>query len=54
LSFYALIWRLLPGPRALKAVEALVLLLAVVAVLFIWVFPQVAPYMPFNNTTVGE
>jgi hypothetical protein len=54
LSFYALVWRLLPGPRALKVVEATVLVLAVVAVLFIWVFPQVAPYMPFNETTVGE
>jgi hypothetical protein len=53
-SFYGLIWRLLPGPTALKVVEALVLLLAVVAVLFIWVFPQVAPYMPFNETTVGQ
>ena len=53
-SFYGLLWRVLPGPTALKAVEALVLALAVVAVLFIWVFPQVAPYMPFNETTVGQ
>lgn len=53
MSVYGLIWRLLPGPRSLKAVEALVLVLAVVAVLFAWVFPQIAPYMPFNDTTVG-
>ncbi len=27
---------------------------AVVAACFEWVFPAVAPYMPFNETTVGE
>jgi hypothetical protein len=54
MSFYGLIWRLLPGPTALKVVEACVLVLAVVAVLFTWVFPQIAPYMPFNDTTVGQ
>jgi hypothetical protein len=54
LSFYGLIWRLLPGPRAVKVVESALLVLAVVAVLFTWVFPLVAPYLPFNDTTVGE
>jgi hypothetical protein len=54
MSFYGLIWRLLPGPKALKVAEAVALVLAVVAVLFVWVFPQIAPYMPFNDTTVGQ
>ncbi len=54
MSFYGLLWRILPGPRALKVVEALVLVLLVVAALFTWVFPQIAPYMPFNETTVGQ
>ena len=54
MSFYGLLWRLLPGPKALKMVEASLLVLAVVAVLFVWVFPQIAPYMPFNETTVGQ
>ncbi|HEY3337232.1 MAG TPA: hypothetical protein VGK18_01900 [Propionicimonas sp.] len=54
MSFYGLIWRVLPGPKALKVVEAAILLLAVVAVLFTWVFPVVAPYMPFNDNTVGQ
>jgi len=54
MSFYGLIWRLLPGPTALKVVETAVLVLAVVAVLFVWVFPAVAPFMPFNDTTVGQ
>ena len=52
---YAAIWRLLPGPRWLKALEALVLALAVVAVLFTWVFPAVAENVHlFDATTVGE
>lgn len=54
MSFYGFVWRLLPGPRAVKVVEALLLALAVVAALFVWVFPAVAPYMPFNETTVGQ
>ncbi|HSK34802.1 MAG TPA: hypothetical protein VK903_15080 [Propionicimonas sp.] len=53
-SFYGLIWRILPGPTALKVVEAVILALAVVAALFTWVFPLIAPYMPFNETTVGQ
>lgn len=53
MSFYGLIWRLLPGPTALKVVQASVLALLVVAALFVWVFPHLAPYMPFNDTTVA-
>ncbi|HEY3409872.1 MAG TPA: hypothetical protein VGK53_17015 [Propionicimonas sp.] len=53
-SFYGLVWRILPGPTGLKVVEALILVLAVVAVLFTWVFPVIAPYMPFNANTVAQ
>jgi hypothetical protein len=49
---YGAIWRALPGPTLLKALQALVLAALVVAVLFLWVFPRVAPYMPFNDNTV--
>lgn len=49
---YGAIWRILPGPAWLKAIEALVLILAVVAVLFLWVFPTVAPLLPFDQQTV--
>jgi hypothetical protein len=54
MSFYGLIWRILPGPKAVKVVEAAILVLAVVTVLFTWVFPVVAPYMPFNDNTIGQ
>ncbi|PFG21112.1 hypothetical protein [Serinibacter salmoneus] len=49
---YGAIWRLLPGPAWFKVIEALVLIFAVVAVLFLWVFPWVAPYVPFGENVV--
>ncbi|MBU3976646.1 hypothetical protein [Propionicimonas sp.] len=52
MSFYGWLWRVLPGPKALKVVQVALLLIAVVAVLFTWVFPVIAPLMPFNDTTV--
>lgn len=54
MSLYGLIWRLLPGPFAAKVVEATLLAVLVVGVLFTWVFPQVAGFMPFNETTVNR
>ena len=51
---YAALWRALPGPRLAKAVQALVLVAVAVAVLFLWVFPRIAPLMPFNDNTVGS
>jgi hypothetical protein len=33
---------------------AVVLVVAVVAACFLWVFPAVAPYVPFNDQTVEE
>jgi len=50
---YGWIWRHLPGPVLVRLLLALLLVLAVVAVLFLWVFPAIAPYMPFNDQTVG-
>jgi hypothetical protein len=51
---YAWIWRRLPGGTAIKAVTALVLVAAVVALLLFVVFPWVEPHLPFNDVTVGE
>lgn len=50
---YGFIWRLLPGPTAVKALLALALFALVVLVLFEWVFPWLAPLLPFNDVTVG-
>ncbi|MGV1007655.1 MAG: hypothetical protein ACOYBY_03490 [Dermatophilaceae bacterium] len=49
---YAALWRALPGGRAAKAFECLVLFVVVVAVLFVWVFPAIAPRLPFENVTL--
>ena len=49
---YPAIWRALPGPVAVRALLAVVLVLLVVVVCFLWVFPRIAPLMPFNDNTV--
>jgi hypothetical protein len=50
---YAALWRALPGPRWAKAVQFAVLALLIVAVCFTWLFPAIAPLLPFNDGTVG-
>lgn len=50
---YAWIWRQLPGPTAVRVLEALVLVAAVVALLLFVVFPWVDPRLPFNDVTTG-
>ena len=50
---YASLWRVLPGPWPVKVLISVILVVVVVAVCFLWLFPAVAPLMPFNDTTVG-
>ena len=50
---YAWIWRHLPGPTSAKVVEAVVLVLGIVALLMLVVFPWVEPLLPFNQVTTG-
>jgi hypothetical protein len=49
---YAAVWRALPGPLLVRLLLAAALLLAVVAFCFLWLFPRIAPLMPFNDNTV--
>ena len=51
---YGALWRALPGPVAVRLLLLLVMLAGVVAVCFVWLFPAVAPYVPFNDQTVEE
>lgn len=51
---YGWLWRHLPGPWAVRVLILAVAAFAVLAVCFVWVFPALAPHMPFNETTVGE
>jgi hypothetical protein len=50
---YPWIWRHLPGGMTGKALRALFLVLAVVALLLFVVFPWAEPHLPFNDVTVG-
>ncbi len=51
---YAALWRRLPGPRPLRVLLAVLLVVLAVVVLFGWVFPALAPLVPFNNGTVTQ
>ncbi len=51
---YAWIWRHLPGPLPVRALLALVLVAAVVALLFGVVFPEVEARLHLNEVTVEE
>ncbi|MFW2512653.1 hypothetical protein ACNI3K_02635 [Demequina sp. SO4-13] len=48
------IWNALPGPALVRALILIVLLLALVFVLFEYVFPWVSEYLEIQETTVGE
>jgi hypothetical protein len=39
---FPFVWRVLPGPTALKVIELLLLIAVVVFALFTWVFPFIA------------
>ena len=51
---YGWLWRHLPGDRRLKALQSLLLVLAVCALLLFVVFPWVEPQLPFNDVTVDR
>jgi len=50
---YKWLWRHLRGPAWARVLLLSVAVIAVLVVCFLWVFPAVAPLMPFNSTTVG-
>ncbi len=49
---YGVIWRVLPGDRATKAVTALAIILGVAALLWYVVFPWIEPKIQFDRGTV--
>lgn len=50
---YSWIWRHLPGSRAMRVLQTLILVATVVALLLLVVFPWVEPRLPFNEVTTG-
>ena len=49
---YGPLWRLLPGPWPVRVILSLALVGVVVAVCFLWLFPAIAPHVPFNGNVV--
>ena len=49
---YTLLWRALPGPRPVKALIMLALVVAVFFLLMEVVFPMISPLMPYNDVAV--
>lgn len=49
---YGWLWRVLPGPAIVRALVLLIAALAVVALLFLVVFPALAPLLPIDENTV--
>jgi hypothetical protein len=51
---YAAIWRLLPGPVVVRLFFVLVLIAAVLAACYFYVFPFVNNLIPTPDVTVGN
>jgi hypothetical protein len=49
---YAVLWRVLPGPAWTRVTVLVVAALAVLALLFLVVFPAVEPMLPFDKITL--
>ncbi|QPK94160.1 hypothetical protein HCQ94_00090 [Actinomyces sp. zg-332] len=49
---YSALWKILPGPKWLKAIEALILFGLVVMFLFEWGFPFMVNYLGLFKATV--
>ena len=50
---YAWLFRHLPGPLWGRILLTVLVLAAIIVALFGWVFPAIAPFMPFNDGLVG-
>jgi hypothetical protein len=51
---YPWIWRHLPGNRAVKLLQALLLIAGACALLLFVVFPWVEPHLPLSSVTVSH
>ena len=51
---YGWIWGRLPGNTLMRALLSLLMFVAVVAVLFTYVFPWAEPLLPFGDVTVNN
>lgn len=54
LPMYSWMFRHLPGPLWVRVVLVVVLAVVLVGALFQWVFPAIAPHLPFDGGTVDS
>jgi hypothetical protein len=50
---YGWLWKRIPGSIWIKCAIVSAGVLVLVVVLFLWVFPWLAPLLPFDQQTVG-
>lgn len=50
----AWLWRELPGPLWARVLLAMTAAAVALVLCFTWVYPAIAPMMPFNSQTVGQ
>lgn len=50
---YSALWRVLPGPRWLKILEVVAIVIVVLAVCVEWLFPWIAATFIQSESTVG-
>ncbi|MBK0330896.1 hypothetical protein I8D64_05710 [Brachybacterium sp. MASK1Z-5] len=51
---YSWLFRHLPGPLWVRVVLVVALAVVLVGALFQWVFPAIAPHLPFDGGTVDS
>ncbi len=51
---YGWIWRKLPYGLPGKLIGSTLLIAAVVAILWFWIFPAAEPLLPFDDVQVGQ
>lgn len=53
-GMYSALWKILPGPRWAKTLQAIALVIVVLGVCLEWVFPWIAENFIQTESTVGQ
>lgn len=51
---YGYLWRMLPGPLAVRVLTATALVLLVIGALFMWIFPWFESILGIGDVTVSQ
>ena len=50
---YRSLWKVLPGPRLVKAIPVTIIVVGIIAILFGFVFPWIAETFLIEESTIG-